>query len=140
VNKGYKFGTQFPLQVIYLLRQLVSFRGVFLLLGLISQLANFAIDLGLELVAADDFDDILCIRLQLGRVRLLTLGIQRHRRNKQKPNDQQPVHKSPIGFNGLGATVMPAAESSVACCCKSIISPPPRRDAAKLPHTNARND
>jgi hypothetical protein len=36
VNKGNKFGTEFPLQVIYLLRQLVSFRGVFLLFGLLS--------------------------------------------------------------------------------------------------------
>ena len=36
VNKGHKIGTQSSLQVIYLLRQLLSFRGVFLLFGLVS--------------------------------------------------------------------------------------------------------
>src|SRR6266487_3487354 len=77
-NQREIFGTQFFLQFVYFMRQLLSFRGVFLLVDLITQLGNFTVCLGLELVAADDFDDILCIRLQLGSVRRLTLRIQGH--------------------------------------------------------------
>jgi len=76
VNKGDKFGTKFPLQVIYPLRQLGGFSGVFLLFGLINQLENFAIDLGLGLIALDYADYLLRVRLQLGRVWLCPLRTQ----------------------------------------------------------------
>src|SRR5258707_14434628 len=79
VTERHKVRTKFPLQVIDLLRQLLSFRGVSLLVDLIIQLGNFAVRLGLKLVAADYADNFLCIRLKLSRVRLLSLGIQRHR-------------------------------------------------------------
>src|SRR5215472_9075290 len=59
------FGTQFFHQFIYFLRQLLSFRPALLFVNLVTQLDNFTIGLDLELVAADDFDDILCVRLQL---------------------------------------------------------------------------
>jgi hypothetical protein len=79
VNERHKVGTKFPLQVIDLLRQLLSVRGVSLLVYLIIQLSNFAVRLGLKPVAADFADYFLCIRLKLSRVRLLSLGIQRRR-------------------------------------------------------------
>ena len=46
-----------------------------LFVDLVTQLDNFTTGLGLELVAADDFDDILCVRLQLDRARLLSLRL-----------------------------------------------------------------
>ena len=46
-------------------------------------------------IAADDGDDLLCIRLRLGRVRLLTLRIHRQGADYQNRNDQPPVHKFP---------------------------------------------
>ena len=48
---------------------------VFLLINvieLITKIEDLAISLGLSLIAFDDADNILCIRLQLGGVRLLS--------------------------------------------------------------------
>src|SRR5262245_45617507 len=49
--------------------------------------------LGLSLVAFDNADNLLCVRLQIGRVRLLSLRGQRHGQYDQNPHDQSPVHK-----------------------------------------------
>jgi hypothetical protein len=85
------FGTQLFLQIIYHLKRSFSFLAVFLLSSLNhlpTETVDLAIRLSLGLIAADIAYDLLCIRLQLGRVRLLSLRIQRHRRKKQNPNDQ----------------------------------------------------
>src|SRR5215472_17583280 len=86
------FGTQFFHQFIYFLGQLLSFRRALRFVDLVIQLDNFAIDLGLELVAADDFDDILCVRLQLDHARLLSLRIHRHGGDCQNRNSRYQVH------------------------------------------------
>ena len=112
VNKRNKLGTEFPLQVIDLLRQLVSFRGVFLLFGLISQLTNFAIDLALELVAADDFDDILCVLLQLGSIRLLPRAYNGTIETSKIPMMSSRFIGAPVCLTSIRATIMPAAENS----------------------------
>src|SRR5215467_15898564 len=59
------------------------------------EILDLAIGLDLSLVATNDADEISRVRLQLSDVLLLTLRIERHRRNKQNRNDQQPVHKCP---------------------------------------------
>src|SRR5260370_41556879 len=65
VTERHEVRTKFPLQVIDLLRQLLSFRGVSLLVDLIVQLGNFAVRLGLKLVAADYADNFLSSALNL---------------------------------------------------------------------------
>src|SRR5215471_9027056 len=86
------FGTQFFHQFIYFLGQLLSFRRALLFVDLVIQLANFTIGLGLDLVAADDFDDILCVRLQLDHARLLSLRAHRHCGDCQNRNSRYQVH------------------------------------------------
>src|SRR5438874_2692364 len=89
------FGATLFLQFVYLLRQLLSFLAVFLLVGLvelITEIEDLAIGLGFSLIATDDTDDLLC---QFGSIGPLSLSKQRHRRNNQNPQDQQPVHKFP---------------------------------------------
>jgi hypothetical protein len=49
--------------------------------------------MALRFIAPDAADNFLGIRLQLGRVRLSSLRIQR--RDKQASNYRQPVHKLP---------------------------------------------
>src|SRR6516164_4795589 len=73
-----------------------------LIVDLVTQIEDFTINLGLELIAPDDFDDILCVRLQLDHARLLSLRIHR--------NSRHQVHGgSPRGFPlGSRATIMPA--------------------------------
>ena len=61
---------------------------------LLTDIGNLAIGLDLSLIATDDADNLSCVRLQLGRIRL-SLRKQRRRRNNQNPQDQQPVHKFP---------------------------------------------
>jgi hypothetical protein len=59
------FGTQFALQFIYVLGQLFNLLGVLLptsLGELHTEISNFAIRLNLEFVAADDFENVLCVR------------------------------------------------------------------------------
>src|SRR5215470_2981060 len=86
------FGTQFFRQFIYFLGQLLSFRRALRFVDLVIQLGNFTIGLGLELIAPDDFDDILCVRLQLDHARLLSLRIHRHGGDCQNRNSRYQVH------------------------------------------------
>ena len=51
---------------------------------------QFRSSLSLKLVAADDFDDILCFLLQLNSVRLLSLRVDRH--GGENRNYQHQVH------------------------------------------------
>src|SRR5689334_17223487 len=85
VSKGISqrnvFGSELFLPSTYLLGQLSSFLRIFLLNGLIERLTeNFhlAESLGLSLIAFDDADNLLCICLQFGDVRLLSLRILWH--------------------------------------------------------------
>jgi len=80
--------------------QRLNFLFVLLLIGLadlLAEMVDLAIGLDLSLIATDDADNLLCIRLQLGHVRLLSLRVQWQRGKKQKPNDRRPVHKFPDG-------------------------------------------
>src|SRR6516162_4447164 len=70
-----------------------------LIVDLVTQIEDFTINLGLELIAPDDFDDILCVRLQLDHARLLSLRIHRNGGDCQNRNSRHQVHKgSPRGF------------------------------------------
>src|SRR6516165_6100436 len=70
-----------------------------LIVDLVTQIENFTINLGLELIAPDDFDDILCVRLQLDHARLLSLRIHRNGGDCQNRNSRHQVHGgSPRGF------------------------------------------
>jgi hypothetical protein len=53
---------------------------------IISEFEDVTIGLVLNLIAPDDADNLLCIRLQLGRVRLLSLGIKRRDGDGQDRN------------------------------------------------------
>ena len=78
-------GTQLFLQVIDPLKKCFSFLAVFRLSSLNhlrTETVDLAIRLGLGLIAADIAHGLLRIRLQLGRVRSLSLRPQRHRRKK----------------------------------------------------------
>ena len=75
-------GTQLFIQVIDPLKKCFSFLAVFLLSSLNhlrTETVDLAIRLGLGLIAADIAHGLLRIRLQLGRVRSLSLRPQRHR-------------------------------------------------------------
>jgi len=67
-----------------------------------------AVGLALRFIASDVADNFLGIRLQLGRLRLMSLGVQR--RNKQKPNYQRPVHKFPVQLFRSNASAISAAK------------------------------
>src|SRR5215472_12754054 len=98
INKSGEFGTHFFIQFSDLFGQRLNLLSVFLLNDLeelLTQILDLAIGLDLSLVATNDADEISRVRLQLSDVLLLTLRIERHRRNKQNRNDQQPVHKCP---------------------------------------------
>lgn len=72
-NQGNEFGTQFYLQFEYLPRKCLFFLAIFLLFSradLPGEFGNLAIRLALVLIVFDDADNRLCIRLQLGKIRL----------------------------------------------------------------------
>ena len=73
------------LQFICPLAQRLNFFRVFLLssvVDLLTETVQLAVGLALRFIASDVADNFLGIRLQLGRLRLMSLGVQR--RNKQK--------------------------------------------------------
>ena len=82
------FGTQFFSQFVYSLKQPIEFLGVsrlVSLLHLVTELGHLAIDSGLNLVAADYFENLLRVRLgHLRRGRLLSLRIYWARRRSPK--------------------------------------------------------
>ena len=93
------FRTKLFLQFICPLAQRLNFFRVFLLGSLIdlhTETVQLAVGLALRFIALDAADNFLVIRLQLGRVWLLGLCVRR--RNKQRPNYQQPVHKFLVWF------------------------------------------
>jgi len=94
------FRTQHFLQFNCSLHQCVSLLLILLQSSpdhLLTEIGNLAVSLDLRLIATDNADNLLRVRLQLGDVLLLALRIERRCRNKQNHCDQQPVHKFP-GF------------------------------------------
>jgi hypothetical protein len=82
-------------QSIHFFDQRLSFLAVFLLIGLadlVTQIVNLAIGLELSFIATDEADNLLCICLQLGHVRLLSVRVQQCHGKNHKRDDQQPLH------------------------------------------------
>ena len=77
-----KFGAELFLQLIYLLGQCLGRLAVFFAVELRNEIKDLAIGLGLCLVTTDEADEVSCVRLQLGSIRLLTLRKRRHRSSK----------------------------------------------------------
>ena len=72
-----KFGTELLLLLIYLPGQCLGLSSILFAVELRNEIKNLAIGLGLNLVTADDADEVSCLRLQFGDVLLLTLRIER---------------------------------------------------------------
>ena len=102
VNQCGIFGTQFFSQFVHSLKQRIEFLGIsrlVSLLHLVTELGHFAIDSGLDLVAADYFEDLLRIRLgYLRRSRLLSLRTFWRGCDHQNGNNQPQVHEYLPGY------------------------------------------
>ena len=78
LDKREVFGTESLLQFTHLLEQRLGFLAIFLPINLLTEMGDLTVGLGLRLIATDDADNFLCVRLQFGGVRLLSLRIQGH--------------------------------------------------------------
>jgi hypothetical protein len=66
ISQGNVFGTEFFLQFAYFLGQCLNFLFVLLLISLadlLTEIVDLAIGLDLSLIATDDADNLLCVRL-----------------------------------------------------------------------------
>jgi hypothetical protein len=99
VNQRGIFGTQFFSQFVHSLKQRIELLGISHLVGLlhlVTELGHLAIDSSLDLVAADDCEDLLRVRLGHPRWRrILSLRVCWRGGDQQDGNNQPQVPGMP---------------------------------------------
>jgi hypothetical protein len=111
VNQRGIFGTQFFSQFVHSLKQRIEFISISHLVGLlhlVTELGHLAIDSSLDLVAADDFEDLLRVRLGHPRWRrILSLRPYWRGGDHQDGNNQPQVHEYLLGYAAAMMTANP---------------------------------